>query len=118
MLKFLVDESSGKKLAAALAHEGFDVVYVGDALKECSDSEVLKAAEDESRILITNDKDFGELVFRRLKPHGGVMLLRLQFDSPEARIKQSLGVIRKLGSRLENSFTVVSEESVRLRKGF
>ncbi len=116
MLKFLVDESSGKKLAEELSVKGYDVVYVGDVLKEALDHAVLDAADKQARILITNDKDFGELVFRQLKPSSGVILLRLKTDTPESRIKCTATVIKRFGEKLSNSFTVVSEESIRLRK--
>ncbi|MGR3311427.1 MAG: DUF5615 family PIN-like protein [Candidatus Brocadiales bacterium] len=58
MLKFLVDESSGKKVAEALVQDGFDTVSVSQLMRSAKDNIVLKKASKDARILITNDKDF------------------------------------------------------------
>ncbi|MBI2045239.1 DUF5615 family PIN-like protein, partial [Candidatus Pacearchaeota archaeon] len=63
-VKFLVDESSGFKLYKFLLERGFNVKFVGEIMPSASDENVLYFAEKEKRILITNDKDFGELIFR------------------------------------------------------
>ena len=77
MLRFLVDESTGKKLHSFLIGKGFDTKFVPDSIPRAIDKDVLKFAEKEKRILVTNDKDFGELVFRLNKPSYGVVLMRL-----------------------------------------
>jgi len=76
-VKFLVDECTGKRLAKLLEKAGFDVVFVGDWKPSATDDEVLEKAEKDDRILITDDKDFGELIFRLGRPLKGVILLRL-----------------------------------------
>lgn len=65
-MRFLVDESAGKKLADLLAQE-HDVIFVGDVFPSISDEKVLEIAKKQKRVLITDDKDFGELVFRLKK---------------------------------------------------
>ena len=82
-----------------------------------SDDEiVLEKAVKEDRVLITNDKDFGEIIFRRKKHSKGVILLRLNADKPENRLKFLLYVIEKIGTELRGKFLVVSEAGVRIRK--
>ena len=115
MLKFLVDNSSGKGLANALG-EKYDVTYAGDNIPSAEDEEILEMAERENRILITNDKDFGELVFRYGKPSSGVILLRLKIDFPVNRIKVLFTLIKKLGTKLNKNFIVVSEDKFRMKK--
>jgi|SRR5579875_40933 len=70
-MKFLLDESADYPLAQFLRDLGHDVTAIAHehphALK---DAEVLKIAVSERRVLITNDRDFGELVFRRRLGHG------------------------------------------------
>lgn len=75
-LKFLIDECTGRRLAILLKNAEYDVVFVGDWKPSASDEEVLRKAEEENSILITDDKDFGELIFRLSKPSKGVILLR------------------------------------------
>lgn len=116
MLKFLIDNSSGKKLATALKNQRYDVIYAGDILSDAEDEEVLEKAEKEGRILITNDKDFGELIFRHKKPSSGVILLRLKIDFPNNRIRILGVLIKKFGTRLKKRFIVVSEDKFRIKK--
>ena len=115
-LKFLVDESSGRKLFEFLLEKGFDTKFVTNEIPAASDKEVLSLAEKENRILITNDKDFGELIFRLNKQSSGVILLRLNFDSSENRQKIILNLIENIDQKLRSSFIVANEKQVRVRQ--
>jgi len=66
-MKFLADESIEKPVIDWLRGQDFDVRYVAEITPSINDEEVIRFANDEGRILITNDKDFGELVFRQSK---------------------------------------------------
>ena len=116
MTKFLVDESTGKKLCKSLVESGYDAIYVGDVIPGSSDEDVLKLAENEGRILITNDKDFGELIYRLNKPSSGVILLRLKKDTPAARIKYISSILRSNAETLMGKFVVLTEMGYRIRK--
>lgn len=115
-LKFLVDESSGKKLSEALRGAGYDVKFVYDVMPSAADAEVLKFCESEQRILITNDKGFGELVFRLGRPVSGVILLRLHKDVPRNRIETVLTLAENISEKLYGHFIVASETEFRVRK--
>ena len=115
-MKFLIDESSGRKLFLFLKEKGFDVKFVAEIIPRVSDKEVLEFSEKENRILVTNDKDFGELIFRLNQPSFGVILLRLNLDTPKNRQNYVLAVIKRFSDRLEGSFIVVTEGKVRIRK--
>ncbi|MBI2107616.1 DUF5615 family PIN-like protein [Candidatus Woesearchaeota archaeon] len=116
MLKFIVDESSGRKLADSLEEKGYDVVYAGDSLRGLEDEKILQCGDTEDRILITNDTDFGELVFRFRKFHKGVILLRLRVDNASNRLKAVLFLVGQTGANLKNKFVIVSEDKIRIRK--
>ncbi len=116
MLRFLIDESSGRRLAKALIGAGHNVKFVTDVMPAADDLEILKFSEQEKRILITNDKDFGELIFRLGRPSSGVILLRLQVDSAERRIKTVFSLIDKFLAGLYSHFVVANEFEVRVRK--
>lgn len=113
-MRFLVDESTGRKTCEFLRTAGHDAVFVGDAIPGSTDEVVLGRAESEKRVLITDDKDFGELVFRLDRPSTGVILLRTSKASHERRIGILLDVIKNL--QLEGSFTTVNENRVKTRK--
>ncbi len=76
-MRFLVDESSGGAVASAVSTLGHDVIEVAAVLPSTADEEVLKLAVRENRIIQTNDKDFGEMVYKSQLPHRGVVLFRL-----------------------------------------
>ncbi len=113
-LKFLVDECTGKRLAILLENAGYDVVFVCDWKPSASDDDVLEKAEKEGRILITDDKDFGELVFRLRRPSRGVILLRTSTTDPTRRF-QLLEKILKLID-VKGKFVVVRDDIVKLRE--
>ena len=116
MFKFLIDESSGRKLFLFLLDKGFDVKFVGDIIPRASDLDVLELAEKEKRILITNDKDFGELIFRLGRPSSGVILLRLKRDFSYKRQSYVSYIIDNLSGKIINNFIVVTEGKIRIRK--
>lgn len=115
-MKFLADENIGYKVIKPLRELGFDIKSILEINKGLADLTVLSLSDKESRILITTDKDFGELVYVNKLIHSGVILLRLNNDSSENKLK----VLRKLfemhTKELEEAFIVVTESKVRIRK--
>jgi predicted nuclease of predicted toxin-antitoxin system len=77
-MKFLVDECTGPSVAAWLRDEGHEVFSVYEDVRGVEDDIILQKAFDENWVLITNDKDFGDKVFRNGRLHKGVVLLRLE----------------------------------------
>jgi len=111
-MRFLVDECTGKKFAALLEREGYNVVYVGEILPSASDSEIIRRAEEDNRIRITDDKDFGNLVFRLEKPTKGVVLLRMGVN-PHKRVRTFIKVLQ--AHDIDGKFVVLKEDSIRIR---
>ena len=91
------------------------MLYVTEKKAGAIDDEILSDAYKEERILITEDKDFGELVYRFKKPTYGIVLLRV--DVQERRIKWSRlkRLIDDYGTKLQSHFTVVDAEKFRFR---
>jgi len=116
MLKFLIDESSGIKLCKFLKNRNYDVKYVADFMLGASDRQVLELAKKEGRILVTNDKDFGELIFKLKSSSSGVILLRLRNDNSKARQKYLSYLLEHFRNKLKSNFTVVEESQIRFRK--
>jgi len=84
-LRFLADECCDTGLVASLREDGHDVLYVLERKPGVSDDEVLLEAYNEERIMVTEDKDFGELVYRLKKPSKGIILIRM--DVKERHMK-------------------------------
>jgi predicted nuclease of predicted toxin-antitoxin system len=114
-VRFLVDESSGATVAIVLRAAGHDVLFASEDLAGASDSDLLARAEAERRILVTNDKDFGMLVFRLGRAHAGILLFRLDDESAGNRGAVAAKALESLGDRLADHFTVVSERGARSR---
>ena len=86
-MKFIADENLGIRVPEFLKNSGFDIVSVKEILRGKPDQDILSFANEQNRILITLDKDFGELVFKEKLIHSGVVLLRLKDESVENKRK-------------------------------
>jgi len=81
-MRILADEDFPGLAVTALRHRGHDVVWVGDHYPGAGDAELLDVAEKENRILLTFDKDFGDIAFRRRLPITcGIVLFRCRISS-------------------------------------
>lgn len=112
-MRFLVDECTGPAVARWLRSRGHDVFSVYEQARGLSDDAVLRRAVSESRILITNDKDFGEKVFRDRRTHNGVVLLRLTNERTDAKIAVLSRLLDNHADHLTDSFAVASEDRIR-----
>jgi predicted nuclease of predicted toxin-antitoxin system len=112
-MRFLVDECTGPAVARWLEKEGHDVFSVFDQAPGRSDTEIIRRAYTERRILITNDKDFGEKVYREQYPHRGIVLLRLDDERSPNKIAALRRFLRVYGHKLLNRFVVVTADQVR-----
>ncbi len=115
-MRFLVDECTGPAVAGWLREQGHDVVSVYEQARASAEDVVIQRANDESRILITNDKDFGEKVFRDKRSHCGVVLLRLNDERPSSKIQVISRLLEAQADKLRGAFTVVSERRIKVGK--
>ncbi len=115
-MKLLADENIEREFIEALREANFNVVSVRENYIGVADDEILQIAEDEKAVILTYDTDFGELVFRYSLKSRGVILLRLSGLSLAEKIDKTIVTIREHEAELENAFTVVSENLVRIRK--
>lgn len=81
-----------------------------------SDSSILAIAEHSASMVITMDKDFGELVFREQRKHNGVLLLRLEDETANAKLKAVKFILEHHGSEMEGRFCVFQNGRLRIRK--
>ena len=93
-MKFFADEGVDLQIVARLRDEGHDVWYAAEDIAGTDDEEILSLANQEERILITRDKDFGELAYRDKKVHAGIVLNRLFELSSERKAELVCKVYR------------------------
>ena len=114
-MKLLADECCDAALVETLRADGHDVLYVFESLRGAFDEDVLTRAFSEDRLLITEDKDFGELVYRLERPAKGIILLRFETIDRALKIPRLLELLRQDSQRLPGSFVVIEADKVRVR---
>jgi predicted nuclease of predicted toxin-antitoxin system len=113
-MRLLANENLPAQTIAALQQAGHDVVWMRTEAPGSRDEDVLARAQSEERILITFDKDFGELAFRAHLPSAtGIVLLRISAPSPDA---MSLAIVSALSRRTDwaGHFSVIEDDRVRM----
>lgn len=115
-MKFLADEGVDMQIVVAVRAAGHDVFYVLESMSGASDEAIQQRAAAENRILITKDKDFGELTFRLHLVHAGIVLSRLENLSPMRKAQIVAAIIEEFGEQLVGAFTVIQPGGVRIRK--
>jgi len=113
-MNFVADESCAGPVIRALREAGHDVVAIAEVAKGATDEDVLHRALNEKRVLITEDRDFGELVYARGRPSTGVILVRFQSLARRAKPATVVDAVAKLGARLQDAFTVIEPGRVRV----
>ncbi|MBI5220010.1 MAG: DUF5615 family PIN-like protein [Bacteroidia bacterium] len=112
-MKFIIDECTGPKVAQWLA-EQYDVFSVYDEMRGENDISIIQKAFHEKRILITNDKDFGELVFKQNIPHAGIILLRLKDERTKNKITVLKNFFNTFHDNPENKFIIITDVAIRI----
>ena len=115
MLKFLADECCDAGMVAALRAAGHDIHYILENKAGTSDDDVLQDAFIGSRILLTEDKDFGDLVYRLKKPANGIILIRIDIQERHLKLPRLKTLIEKHEHRLPGHFVVLEMNRIRFR---
>ena len=116
-MRFLVDECTGPAVARWLRQRGHDVFSVYEEARGMDDDDIIRKAFDENRILITNDKDFGEKVYREGYPHRGIVLLRLDNERASNKINTVQQLLDNYAEEIPDCFVVVTDTRVRFARG-
>lgn len=115
-MRFLVDECTGSTVAAWLRTQQHEVFSVYDEARGLDDDDIIQKAQTEDWILITNDKDFGEKVYRERHLHKGVVFLRLDDERAVSKIETLRKLLENYADRLPDQFVVVTETRVRFAR--
>ena len=115
-MRFLADESCDYTMVRALRNAGRDVAAVAESNAQASDSEAVELAVSDARVLLTEDKDFGQLVLAHGEPSLGVVLLRYRRGLMARSARMSLKLVANHERRLVGCFVVVAPAEVRFRR--
>ena len=115
-MRFLVDECAGPRVARWLREQGHEVFSVYDKARGMEDDDIIRKAHAESWILVTNDKGFGEKVYRERRPHRGVIFMRLEDERAANKIEVLRKLLESYSDRLADQFVVVTESRVRFAR--
>jgi predicted nuclease of predicted toxin-antitoxin system len=112
---FLADESCDFAIIRALRAEGFYVVSVAESYPALVDEKILEIAYREKRLLLTEDKDFGEWVFSHGKQMCGIVLFRYPARLRHSIANLTVELVKEHGLSLINNFTVIEPGRARIR---
>jgi len=115
-MKWLADENVERPIIEHLRRTGLDVVSVAEELPSATDSKILDLANKEGRIILTNDKDFGELAFLGQRATKGIVLLRFKTEDSQLKIRFVARFLGKHGDDLDRKFVVLRESGARIKK--
>jgi len=115
-LKFLVDVGVGKGIEEHLNQIGYDTRAVRDIDPRMEDEEIIRIAVSENRMIITMDKDFGELAYHSSTEHSGVLLLRLEDATGTEKLQVVKHILNNYANRIGNCFCVFQKDKFRIRK--
>ncbi len=112
-LKFLVDVGVGKQVERYLQTQNYDIKTVRAINCQMPDSDIIRLAVLEERIVITMDKDFGELVYHSGMKHCGVLLLRLEDATGSEKVQVISEILAKYFVQLPHNFCVYKNGKLR-----
>ena len=115
-MKLDADEGVDKPIFEALRFEGFDVLYIAESYLSANDAFILNLSNEPQRVLLTQDKDFGELVFRLGSAHFGVVLIRLTRCTAVEKADIVVKVVLEHQVELIKAFTVIQPKAVLIRR--
>lgn len=115
IVSFLADENFDLNIVNLLRQEGFVVNSIAERAPSTADPQVLAIAVEQNAIVLTEDKDFGELVYRLRLVHRGILLVRPMKMDPTQKAVRVVDAIRKHINQLPNAFAVLSSDNFRIK---
>jgi len=115
-MNILADENIDAPIVRQLRYSQHQVWYVAEMAPGITDNEVLRIANSHESVLLTADKDFGELVYRRKRISHGIVLIRLAGLTPNEKAILVDNVFTQHGSDMLRAFTVITSKTIRIRR--
>lgn len=115
-MKIVADECVDDEIVSRLRKDSHEVIYIAEVSPGILDEDVLILADNDNTLLLTADKDFGELIFRQGLVKRGILLYRLPELSKSEKAEIISAAIAEHENELLDSFSVLTENSIRIRK--
>ncbi len=115
-MKLVADEGVDRQIVDRLRQDGHSVWYVAEMEPGIPDDRVLELANENADLLLTADKDFGELVFRQGRLAPGILLVRLAGLSPAQKAEVVASAVNRHRGELPGAFAVLTPRSFRIRR--
>jgi len=115
-IRFIIDECVGSSVAKWLSNKSYKIYSIANESYGISDEKILDKAFNEDWVIITNDKDFGDLIFRDKKKHCGVIFMRLDNESSINKIRCLEKLLSYHIKKIKNKFIVLTEKNIRIAK--
>lgn len=115
-LRFLADESCDFLVVRALRADGYDVLAVSEYTQRSDDRELIEQSYRENRIVLTEDKDFGSLVFVSQVATAGVILIRFPGNRRETLVQTMRRFIQDKVDEIPGAFVVIQPGHVRISR--
>jgi predicted nuclease of predicted toxin-antitoxin system len=116
VLRFLADESCDFAVVRALRAAGYDVLAVSEVTQRSNDRQLIEQAYRERRIVLTEDKDFGWLVFVTHADSAGIILIRFPGDARQTLVQMVRQLVLEHGQQLPSAFVVVQPGHIRVNR--
>jgi len=114
-LSFLADESLEYRIVLHLRKGGYDIVSIAEDSPSITDKDILKQAHKGKRVIITNDKDFGDLVYLMKLDHCGIILFRLTSERVIDKMNALTTLFKEHSKDIVNNFIVLGDADIRIR---
>ena len=115
-MRFIADESCDFAVVRALRDAGYDVAAVAELVPGTEDGAVIERAVGEQRVLLTEDKDFGQLVFASLRPAAGIVFIRFPAHARESLAAEVCAFVQANGDALVDSFSTLQPGRARISR--
>lgn len=115
-IRFLVDINVGGEIERYLREKGYDTKSVREIDIRMKDEDIIRVATAEERMVVTMDKDFGELVYHSSAGHSGVLLLRLEDETVDEKLQVVRHIIENYSTEVKGCFCVFQNDRFRIRK--
>jgi predicted nuclease of predicted toxin-antitoxin system len=115
-VNIVADQNISAVIIQALRQDGHAVVAIRETARGSADDQILALAHAEGALIVTDDRDFGQLVFRQVKPTSGVLYIRLHGIPSSDRAQLILEVLREHGNELAGKFAVLTRRGLRIRE--
>ncbi|RMG72661.1 MAG: hypothetical protein D6710_04425 [Nitrospirae bacterium] len=117
-LRFLADVNIEKQLIDFLRNSGYNVKCISEIDCQMEDEELLSLSNREKRIILTNDKDFGELIFYQQKATSGIILIRIKGQVVHEKLKMLKELLKNHKEDIKGNLILISKNKIRIRQPF